>query len=159
MHDRLSRAERIGLTLHRELDKRFSRLAVALFRRTRGGITRPFHVDVLALTTIGRRSGKRRSVLLQYFGDGDDMLLVAADGGADRHPAWYHNLMAQPEAEAEIAGRRTAVRASELDGAEAERAWPRILERAPEYERYVRATTRRLPLVRLTRVGRGSAAG
>lgn len=152
MSDRLSRVERIGLWLHRTLDRRFSPLAVGLFRRTRGRISRPFGVDVLALDTLGRRSGKRRSVLLQYFRDGDDMLLVAADGGSDQHPGWYHNLMARPHAVAEVDGQRVAVQATELDAARSQAAWPRILERAPDYERYLRATHRRLPIVRLTRI-------
>lgn len=151
MGDRLSRAERVGLYLHRSLDKRFNRLAVALYRGTRGRIAAPFGVDVLVLTTTGRRSGARRSVLLQYFPDGDDMLLVAAAGGDDHHPACYHNLRSQPRADVEIGARRFAVEARELGSAEIERSWPRILERAPDYERYLRATDRRLPLVRLAR--------
>jgi deazaflavin-dependent oxidoreductase (nitroreductase family) len=159
MSVRLSRAESVFLYLHRTLDKRFNRLAVALFRRTRGGIARPLKVDVLALTTTGRRSGKARSVLLQYFRDGEDLLLVAADGGSDHHPAWYHNLRSTPDARVEIDGRHVDVYASELDPAEREQAWPAILERAPDYERYRRATDRVLPLVRLRRLHDRSGDG
>ena len=101
----LSRKERVGLWLHRTLDKRFSRLSVALFRKTAGGITERAGVDGLVLTTTGRKSDKQRSLLLHYFRDGEDMLLVAADGGAAHHPGWYHNLMAQPAAEVDVRGR------------------------------------------------------
>ena len=148
----VSRRERVGLWLHRTLDKRFSRLSVALFRRTNGGITERAGVDGLALTTVGRKSGVRRSVLLQYFRDGEDMLLVAADGGGDRHPAWFHNLMAQPQAEVDVAGTTVPVRAERLSEPEAEAAWPAILERSPDYERYLRATDRTIPLIRLRRL-------
>ena len=147
----ITRKERLGLWLHRTLDKRLSRLGVALFRRTRGGITERAGVDGLVLTTVGRKSGKQRSVMLQYFHDGDDMLLVAADGGSDRHPAWFHNLMAQPLAEVEIAGQTVPVRAERVGDTEAIALWPAILERAPDYERYLRATDRTIPLVRLRR--------
>ena len=145
----ITRKERLGLWLHRTLDKRFSRFSVGLFRRTDGGITERAGVDGLVLTTVGRKNGKRRSVLLQYFHDGDDMLLVAADGGSDRHPAWFHNLMAQPLAEVEIAGQALPVRAERVGGTEADALWPAILERAPDYERYLWATDRTIPLVRL----------
>ena len=147
----LSRKERVGLRLHRTLDKRFSRLSVALFRRTAGGITERAGVDGLVLTTTGRKSGKQRSVLLQYFRDGEDMLLVAADGGAAQHPGWYHNLVAQPAAAVDVRGDSIPVLAERVGETEVEDLWRRILERSPSYERYLRATDRAIPLVRLRR--------
>jgi deazaflavin-dependent oxidoreductase (nitroreductase family) len=151
MDSNVTGKERVGLWLHRTLDKRFSRLGVALFRRTRGGITERVGVDGLVLDTLGRKSGKRRSVLLQYFQLGEDILLVAADGGSERHPGWFHNLMAQPEARVEIGGETVPVTAERVSDDEAVALWPRILERAPDYERYLRATDRTIPLVRLRR--------
>lgn len=65
MTRRLSRKESVGLWLHRNLDKRFSRLSVALVHRTKGRITARVNVDALVLTTVGRKSGHRRRVLLQ----------------------------------------------------------------------------------------------
>ena len=147
----VTRKERVGLWLHRTLDKRFSRWSVALFRRTKGGITERAGVEGLVLTTLGCQSGKRRSVMLQYFHDREDLLLVAADGGGDHHPAWFHNLTAQPEATVQIAGETEAVVAERVSDADAEALWPAILERAPSYERYLRATERTIPLVRLRR--------
>ncbi len=151
MSTAISGKERVGLWLHRTLDRRFSRMSVAVFRRTDGGITERVGVDGLVLSTIGRKSGKRRSVLLQYFADGDDLVLVAADGGGDHHPGWYHNLMAQPSAQVEVREATIEVRAVAVSDAEAEALWPRILEKSPSYERYLRATDRTIPLVRLRR--------
>ena len=148
----VTRKERLGLWLHRTLDERFSQFGVALFRRTDGGITARVGVDGLVLDTVGRKSAKRRSVSLQYFRDGEDMLLVAADGGGTHHPAWFHSLMAQPEAQVEVAGEAVPVRAQRLDDTEAATVWPAILERSPDYERYLRATERTIPLVRLRRL-------
>jgi deazaflavin-dependent oxidoreductase (nitroreductase family) len=146
----LSRRARLGLAIHRGLDRRLSVLGVAVFRLTRGAIARPWAVDALLLTTTGRRSGKTRTVVLQYFPDGVDVIVVAANGGASTHPAWYHNLLAEPRATVEVGGRARAVRASPVDDATAGELWPRILRKAPDYERYLRATTRPLPLVRLS---------
>src|SRR5450759_2124312 len=81
----------------------------------------------LVLTTRGRRSGRERQVLLQYFRDGDAMVLGAANDGGATHPGWYHNLVARPDARVEVMGR----------------------VRAPDYERYQRATDRRVPIIRL----------
>jgi F420H(2)-dependent quinone reductase len=154
----LSRMERIGLFLHRESDKRLTPLGIWVMRRTKGGIVHgriarmlgaTREVDVLLLTTHGRKSGKERTVVLQFFPDGDDLVLAAANDGGASHPAWYHNLKATPMARVEVTGRAFAVRAEELSGEEAAAFWPRLLRRAPNYERYQRATTRSFPLVRL----------
>jgi deazaflavin-dependent oxidoreductase (nitroreductase family) len=149
----VSRRERVALTVHRALDRYLSPLGVLAYRRTSGGITRPWHVDALLLTTIGRRSGRHRTVVLQYFPDGDAMMVAAANDGGDAHPGWYHNLRGRPEALVEVMGRRVRVRAEELPPDEAIRWWQRILERDPSYERYARATSRSFPIVRLVPTG------
>ena len=136
----------------RGLDKRLNPLGWWLYRRTKGGITRPWKVDALLLTTRGRRSGRERTVVLQFFRDGDAMILAAANDGGASHPGWYFNLMADPAARVEVMARAIAVRAEELSPDEAAAWWQRILERAPTYERYTRATRRRIPIVRLVAV-------
>jgi deazaflavin-dependent oxidoreductase (nitroreductase family) len=134
------------------LDKRLTPLAVWLYRRTKGGITRPWKVDALVLTTRGRRSGRQRTVVLQYFSDGEAMILAAANDGGPSHPGWYFNLMADPAARVEVMGRTVSVRAEELPAGEAAAWWERILLRAPSYEKYTRATSRAIPIVRLVPV-------
>ncbi len=152
---RLSRKERVGLVLHRGLDKRLSRLGVWVMRRTRGGITRPWKVDALLLTTCGRRSGRDRTVVLQYFPDGEAMILAAANDGGAAHPGWYFNLVAEPAARVEVMGRSIDVRAEELATDEVDAWWERILRRDRNYERYARATSRTIPLIRLVPVPAG----
>jgi deazaflavin-dependent oxidoreductase (nitroreductase family) len=149
----VSRKERVGLALHRGLDRWLSPFGVWVFRRTKGAIARPFHVDALLLTTRGRRSGRERTVVLQWFPDGADMILVAANDGGARHPAWYLNLTAEPAARVEVEGRSVAVRAEELSAEGANAWWPRIVARDRNYDRYARATTRRIPIVRLVPLG------
>ena len=148
----LSRRERLALDLGRWLDKHLTPLGVAIYRLTRGGISRLYKVDALLLTTRGRRSGRSRTVVLQFFRDGDAMLLAAANDGGATHPGWYHNLVASPFARVEVMGRGFGVRAEVLSPAETAAAWTRILARAPVYERYLRATARVMPVVRLVRM-------
>jgi F420H(2)-dependent quinone reductase len=159
---RLSRAERIGLVLHRNLDKWLTPLGIWLVRRTKGGIANgrvartkgaPRDVRVLLLTTRGRRSGRERTVVLQFFPDGDGMVLAAANGGGTSHPSWYFNLRSDPTARVEVGGRTIAVRAEDLPAEQSAAWWPRIVARDPAYERYARATDRPIPIVRLAPTG------
>jgi deazaflavin-dependent oxidoreductase (nitroreductase family) len=152
VHRGISRRERLGLAIQRQLDKRLAPLGIWAYRRTKGGITRPWHVDALLLTTRGRRSGRVRTVILEFFRDGDAMVLAASNDGGATHPGWYFNLMAHPTARVEVMGVRLTVRATELTAAEASAFWPTIPARDPSYERYVRATHRAIPLVRLVPV-------
>jgi deazaflavin-dependent oxidoreductase (nitroreductase family) len=153
--ERLSRRERIGLLLHRELDRRLSPLGVWVFRGTKGGVAKPWKVDALLLTTRGRRSGRERTVVLQYFRDDPAMVVIAANDGGTTHPAWFLNLVAEPAARVEVDGRSIPVRAEVLPPDEAAAWWPRILARSPEYERYARATDRAFPVVRLVPASTG----
>ena len=145
----LTRIERARLVVGGGLDKRLTPLAVWLYRRTKGGITRPWKVDALLLTTRGRRSGRQRTVVLQYFPDGEAMILAAVNDGGPSHPGWYFNLMADPAARVEVMGRLILVHADELPAEEAAAWWERILLRAPTCEKYTRATRRAIPIVRL----------
>lgn len=142
--------EQLSTRLEHELDSRSVGLAAWLYRRTRGRIARLYHRDVLLLTTTGRRSGLRRTVPLQFFADGDDMVVVAANSGMATHPAWYLNLKSEPEALVELGGESVPVHAEEMSEAETESFWKVVLRRAPDYSRYPERTDRRIPMVRLT---------
>ncbi len=149
----ISRREQVGLFLHRGLDKWLSPLGVRVYRRTKGGITKPWKVDALLLTTRGRRSGRERTVVLQYFRDGEAMLVAAANDGGASHPGWYFNLVAEHAARVEVMGRTIPVRAEELAPEAAAAGWTRILRRDPSYERYARAAAgRTIPILRLVPV-------
>jgi deazaflavin-dependent oxidoreductase (nitroreductase family) len=156
--DRLSRRERVGLLFHRLLDKWLSPLGVWVYRRTKGGVARRWDVDALLLTTRGRRTGRDRTVVLQFFPDGEAMVVTAANDGGDAYPAWYHNLTAEPDARVEVQGRSLPVRAEELPAEEAGAWWERIVERDPSYARFRLATDRRFPILRLVPRSEDSAA-
>ncbi len=145
----LSLKEKVVLYLNYEGDKRLGGLSIVLYRLTGGRITRPWKVNVLILTTRGRKTGKTRRVLLQFFPDGANMILVAANSGRSSHPGWFYNLKATPMAQVQVMARISRVRAEELSTEEATAFWPRVLQVAPTYARYQQATSRTIPLVRL----------
>ena len=79
--------------------------------------------------------------------DGDDFILVASNGGADRHPAWWLNLQAQPQASVDLRGESIAVTASEATPELRERLWPAFTAIYPSYDKYVEKTSRHIPIV------------
>jgi deazaflavin-dependent oxidoreductase (nitroreductase family) len=107
-------------------------------------------LPVLLLTTTGRKTGKRRTVPLSYYEAGDALVVIGSKGGAPRHPAWYLNLEANPEVEAQIGRERRRLRARRATAEESELLWPAILGRAPGYAKYRAKTRREIPLVFLS---------
>jgi F420H(2)-dependent quinone reductase len=101
----------------------------------------------IQLTTTGARTGRSRTTELYAWPAGDRLVIVGSWGGAPRHPAWVHNLRAQPEA-AVGRGRRTSIMtAREVnDPGERERLWALVVNAFPLYAEYQRRTQRRIPL-------------
>ncbi|HUR72702.1 MAG TPA: nitroreductase family deazaflavin-dependent oxidoreductase [Sporichthya sp.] len=107
-------------------------------------------VPTLLLTTTGRRTGQRRRTALIYGQDGEDFVLVASQGGAPRHPAWYLNLTAHPDVEVQVGDKVFSATARTADPATRARLWPRMVEIWPDYAEYVKKTDREIPVVVLT---------
>ncbi|WP_199545994.1 nitroreductase family deazaflavin-dependent oxidoreductase [Streptomyces sp. N35] len=108
-------------------------------------------VPCLLLDYQGRKSGLWRRTVLIYGRDGDDYLIVASNGGADQHPAWYLNLRANPDVRLRVETERFDATAATLDADEKERVWPALVELFPQYADYRKKTERDIPVVRLTR--------
>ncbi len=125
--------------------------AALLLRSSAGPATRWFGSRVLVLETVGRRTGARRAAALVYLPDGDDLVVVPANGGAARPPAWWLNLRAAGEAVAVLGEERRRVRAHVVGGAERERLWRRVAAVTP-VAHYERLAGRELPVVVLRRV-------
>jgi deazaflavin-dependent oxidoreductase (nitroreductase family) len=106
--------------------------------------------NVLLLTTRGRRSGKDRCIPLLYFDDAGDYVLIASNGGAEQHPAWYFNLRDEPTATVELHGVEQRVRASDItDPDERARLWKQANDGYGSYDGYATKTDRQIPVVRL----------
>ena len=104
---------------------------------------------VLVLETTGRRTGRKRSTPVLYLRDGESFIVLAANAGSDRTPAWWLNLRAAGEGEAVIGRRRLRVRPRQLEGAERERLWNGFVAMYPQARDYATFTERELPLVAL----------
>jgi deazaflavin-dependent oxidoreductase (nitroreductase family) len=105
-------------------------------------------MPVVELRTTGRTSGQQRSTTLTApIADESRVVLVASKGGADRDPDWYRNLVANPEVEVIIAGRRRLMRARTASPQEKAELWPRVLAANPGYGGYQRRTQREIPLI------------
>lgn len=107
---------------------------------------------MLLLTTTGHRSGRPHTVPLLYLGDGATLVVVASYGGRPRHPAWYHNLTADPEVVVQIGREKRRMRARTASKEERARWWPRITRAYLDYAEYQSRTDREIPVVLLEAV-------
>src|SRR5262249_7053195 len=108
-------------------------------------------MDLLFLTTVGRKSGQERVPPLARlpYGDGT-WLIVASAGGSAQNPAWYRNLAAHPDRiRIELQDQTVPVTAEQLSGPAREEAWKQIIAAHPRYAKYQRKTDRELPVIHL----------
>lgn len=109
------------------------------------------NMPVLELTTVGRKSGQRRSVMLTSpLQEGSALVVVASRGGDDQHPAWFLNLRENPEVEVAMGGEpRRPMRARVATAEERARLWPQVTADHQNYAGYQTRTDREIPLVLL----------
>ena len=108
-------------------------------------------MPVLELTTTGRKSGQRRSVMLTSpLQEGDTIVIVASRGGDDQHPAWFLNLRDNASVEVAYKGKKKRpMRARVATAEERARMWPQIIRAYKNYGGYQARTKREIPLVLL----------
>lgn len=107
---------------------------------------------VLILTTTGARTGEKRETPLVYFGDGEELQIIASKGGAPSHPAWYHNLVANPKVTVEVNGDRYEAEAVVPTGEERDRRYAAQARVMPNFAEYQTKVSREIPVVVLRRV-------
>jgi deazaflavin-dependent oxidoreductase (nitroreductase family) len=124
---------------------------------TRGRLGRLVPMPFASMTTTGAKSGEPRTAAVIYFNDGDDLILIASNYAGTRHPAWYHNLKANPTARLQRASRSgTYVAAEVTDEAERERLFglgDRVYPGYAQYRERTAAMGRRIPIMRLRPTG------
>jgi F420H(2)-dependent quinone reductase len=110
-------------------------------------LSRWFGLPVMILETVGRRSGRRRRTPVCFLPDGNNRIVVPANGGADRVPAWWLNLSTAGEGIAIVGGRRDRVRPVVARAAERERLWQRFAAAYPSLDGYRKRARRELAVV------------
>lgn len=108
-------------------------------------------LPVIILTSVGAKSGRIRKTPLMRVEHEGEYAVVASQGGAPDHPAWYHNLVAHPLVELQDGPERHDYRAREVTGAERDEWWQRCVAAFPPYAGYAQKTARVIPVLVLTR--------
>jgi len=123
-----------------------------MFEATDGRVSWLGGLPVLLLRTIGRKTGSERTAALVYLQDGDELVIVASNGGSDRPPSWLLNLKETPTVGVQIGRDRRQMQARIADPAERRRLWPLVnAQNGGRYDTYQSRTEREIPLVILSR--------
>lgn len=105
-------------------------------------------LDVLLLTTMGRKTGKQRTTPLGYFKDKEgSYIIIGSNAGFNTHPAWFHNLMSQPRLTIQVKDRQLEANAEVAGPDKRSQLWARLVELAPFYDNYTKKTNREIPVV------------
>jgi deazaflavin-dependent oxidoreductase (nitroreductase family) len=115
----------------------------------------PTAEEMITITMVGRRTGRKRSVQLTSVEHEGDRLLVASAMGQQRHPGWRYNLEANPEVEVQVRGERYRARSRLLTDAEKEAVWDKMRAQVPMIHVYEKRTDRNIRVFRLTRIETG----
>lgn len=125
---------------------------VWLYQATNGKIGASMGGPVLLLTTIGAKSGRARTVPVMYFDAGEERVVVASAAGSPTHPAWFNNLVREPNVSVQVRDDRYVARAEVATGAERARLFSAVLRAQPGFADYVnKAKGREIPVVILKR--------
>lgn len=130
----------------------FTRAHCTIYRGTRGLIGgNLLGIQMLLLTTRGRKTGLRRTLPLAYVEYKGDLIVVASNGGSDKPPAWWLNLQAAATAEVQINGETFEITWSEAPAKERMEYWRKLQAAIPAYRMYRIRTEREIPILLLRR--------
>ena len=134
------------------IDQReYNRRLIEEFRATRSVSGQLEGRPLLLLTTTGAKSGQLRTTPLMYVAHDDQLIIIASNMGAQTHPDWYRNLVAQPQVSVEVGSETFEATAVVLEGEARVRQWEWIIERYPFFVEHQAKTSREIPLVALER--------
>jgi F420H(2)-dependent quinone reductase len=120
----------------------------AVYRATKGRVGGSFGAaNICLLTTTGRKSGQARTTPLNFFPDGDRIVLIASNNGQDHNPAWYLNILSNPNVTVQRGGDAVSHTARVATPDEKAELWPRIIAWYKGYAKYQAKTSRDIPLV------------
>ena len=136
----------VGLV--RRIIRLYTRLNVWVFKKSRGRLMKNFPggFPICVVGMRGRKSGQRREIALIHLPHGDNELLVASQGGLDKHPVWYHNIVANPDIDILFAGKLRKMKARQASDEEKRDLWPVLLKMYPDFDQYQARTDRNIPV-------------
>jgi deazaflavin-dependent oxidoreductase (nitroreductase family) len=130
----------------------FNKGIIEEFRANGGKVGGQFAgAPLLLLTTTGAKTGKTRVNPLAYLADGDRYVIIASYAGAPHNPPWYHNLLAQPDVSVEVGSERFEVHAEVVPESQRTELYRKMASIMPPFAEYERKTTRKIPVIALTR--------
>jgi len=128
----------------------FNAKNIAEFRANHGKVGGQFEgAPLVILHTVGAKSGEPRENIMMYLADGQRYLVFASNAGGDSHPAWYHNVKANPRVRVEVGDDVFDAEAVEVVGDERDEKYAEQARRYPGFADYERKTTRTIPVVAL----------
>jgi deazaflavin-dependent oxidoreductase (nitroreductase family) len=129
-------------------------LNVWVFKASSGRMWKNFigGYPICIVETTGRKTGKAREIALIHLPIGDDVLLVASQGGMERNPVWVNNILAEPGVRIMVGGKTTAMTARLVDSEEKASLWPHLLSLYPDFDEYQARTDRDIPVFRCSAV-------
>jgi deazaflavin-dependent oxidoreductase (nitroreductase family) len=138
-----------------KLMRLYSQTHVWVYRKTGGrlgnkwrvGAAFPWGVPVMLLTTIGRKSGQKKTTPLLYLEDGDRVVVVGSQGGMAKHPQWFLNLQKNPDVEVQIGSNVRKLRARVANAEEHAALWPRLVALYADFATYQAWTDRAIPII------------
>jgi len=133
--------------------KAFNQAVIDEFRANDGKVTGRFAgAPLLLLTTTGAKTGQQRTSPVVYTTDGDRLVIIASYAGAPTNPAWFRNLVANPEVTVEVPGETYAARAVVAGGDYRDQLYAAQAAQMPAFADYQAKTTRQIPVVTLERI-------
>ena len=121
---------------------------VLFYRLTSGAIGgRMAGLNVLLLTSTGRKTGKSRTSPLGYFKQDGNFVIIASNGGANQNPAWFYNVQSNPQVTIQTGREHLAAKAEVVDAEKRKQLWTELVKMAPGYDQYTKRTKREIPLV------------
>ena len=138
----------------------YNRGIIEEFRVNEGRVGGPFAgAPMVLVTSTGAKSGRPHTTPVVYLreddasgGLGERIYVFGSMGGAPKHPAWYHNLKAHPDATVEVGTDRYPVRATIMTGEERDRLFEKQASLRPQFAEYQQRTTRKIPVTALERL-------
>ena len=132
----------------RSVMKLYTRLNVFVYRASSGRLMSRFPngSPICLVTMTGAKSGKRRTIPLIHIPHGEDVILIASQGGMSTHPLWFYNVRANPELSITANGQTRRMHARLASEEEKAAVWPVAVAVYPDFDDYQARTTRNIPV-------------